>query len=155
MAGTDWDQRFLGLAKHVARWSKDPNARIGAVIVDANRRVISTGYNGLPTKVADSLTRLKDAKTKNEMVVHAETNAIIEAGKLAAGSTIYVYGKPTCSKCAGAIIQAGIKRIVAPPPKKNTTSKWDRSGMASKRMFAEAGVEFVSGHGFSKDTRTP
>jgi dCMP deaminase len=43
-----WDLRFLTLAKTVSTWSKDPSTKVGAVIVDKNRRVVSLGYNGFP-----------------------------------------------------------------------------------------------------------
>ena len=32
-------------------------------------------------------------------------------GARGAGSTLYVWGKPICARCAGPIIQAGVKRI--------------------------------------------
>src|ERR1051326_2813900 len=52
-----WDRRFLELAKHVSSWSKDPSTKVGAVIVDANRRVVATGYNGFPRGVEDTPER--------------------------------------------------------------------------------------------------
>jgi len=27
-----WDQRFCELAKYISKWSKDPNAKVGAVL---------------------------------------------------------------------------------------------------------------------------
>lgn len=50
---TNWPQRFLELAQLVASWSKDPSTQVGAVIVDANRRVVSLGYNGPPRGTSD------------------------------------------------------------------------------------------------------
>jgi len=38
-----WDQRFIELAKHVSEWSKDPNAKVGAVVVSDSGGPISLG----------------------------------------------------------------------------------------------------------------
>ena len=45
-----WNQRFIELAEHVATWSKDPSTKVGAVIVDFDKRIISIGFNGYPKK---------------------------------------------------------------------------------------------------------
>ena len=43
-----WADKFIGLAQHVATWSKDPSTQVGAVLVDRRMRVIGMGYNGFP-----------------------------------------------------------------------------------------------------------
>jgi dCMP deaminase len=110
-----WDRNYLGLAEHVSKWSKDPSSQVGAVIVK-NNRVVAVGFNGFPAEVEDKQEWLGNRKVKYEMVVHAEVNALIVAGQRAEGATIYVYGRPVCSSCAGAIIQAGIARVVSKAP---------------------------------------
>ncbi|MDO0881007.1 deaminase [Xanthomonas campestris pv. campestris] len=82
---------------------------------------------------------MTDKDVKLELVVHAEVNAIIAAGVRAEGSTIYVWGKPICARCAGPIIQAGIKRVVALAPGESE-SHWDKSGKTARDMFIEAGI---------------
>jgi dCMP deaminase len=89
--------------------------------------------------VEDSGERLENQDVKLEFVVHAEINAIIAAGERANGATIYVWGKPICARCAGPIIQAGIKRVVALAPG-DSDSKWDISGKTAQQMFKEAGI---------------
>jgi dCMP deaminase len=135
-----WDKRFVELAKYVAQWSKDPNAKVGAVVFSRKGGSISIGYNGFPMGVEDSVERLSDKDVKLELVVHAEINALIAAGSRAAGSTVYVWGKPVCARCAGPIIQAGVKRVVAEAPG-TSSSRWDASGIAAHEMFEEAGIE--------------
>ena len=54
-----WNRRFLDLAIFISNWSKDPSSKVGAVIVDSNRRVIATGYNGLARNVHDDSERLE------------------------------------------------------------------------------------------------
>ena len=104
MSNIKWDQRYLEMAELVASWSKDPKAHVGAVIVRDNR-VVATGFNGFPAEVEDLVERLDDQTKKLEMIVHAEQNALIVAGKSAEGATIYVHGKPVCATCAGAFVR--------------------------------------------------
>lgn len=142
MALNKWDERFLEVAKLAATWSKDPNARVGAVLVDAQGQVAGIGYNGFPVRVEDSAERLEDQETKLEMVVHAEENAILGAGQRARGSTLYVAGKPICARCAGGIIQSGVVRVVAEQPGADESSKWNRTGRIAVEMMTEARVIF-------------
>lgn len=134
-----WDVRFCELARYIAEWSKDPNSKVGAVVFSKKGGNISIGYNGFPIGVEDSADRLTDKAVKLELVVHAEVNALIAAGGRTEGSTLYVWGKPICSRCAGPIIQAGVKRVVALAPGE-TDSHWDNSGKTARDMFLEAGI---------------
>lgn len=143
MALTSWDHRFLDLARHVSGWSKDPNAKIGAIITDGHGTFAAIGYNGFPKGIEDSAERLGNKELKNTMVVHAEENAVLMAGIRALGGTIYVTGKPICPRCAGVIIQSGLKRVIAQMPKSGTDSHWDEVGFIAIDMLKEAGVEVV------------
>jgi dCMP deaminase len=80
---------------------------------------------------------------KYEMVVHAEVNAVLIAGRSTADGTIYVHGAPICPRCAGVLIQSGIKRAVATAPRSGTCIKWDKDGLISLDMFKEANITFV------------
>ena len=142
MALDKWDTRFLQVAKLAAAWSKDPNAQVGAVIVDSQGQIAGVGYNGFPKRVEDTAERLSNKKVKNEMIVHAEENTVIGAGIRARGGTIYVVGKPVCPRCAGTIIQAGLKCVVAERPAGDTDSHWDDVGKIAVGMIDEAKVEF-------------
>ncbi len=137
-----WDQRFCELAKYVADWSKDEDAKVGAVVFSKKGGEISVGYNGFPMGVEDSAERLQDKVMKLELIVHAEVNALIAAGARSAGATLYVWGKPICARCAGPIIQSGVKRIVALSPESvPEDSKWHKTGKYALEMFIEAGIE--------------
>jgi dCMP deaminase len=130
------------MAKFVSEWSKDPNAKVGAVVFSKRGGDVSIGYNGFPMGVEDSAERLEDQEMKLELVVHAEQNALIAAGSRTVGSTLYVWGKPICARCAGSIIQAGVKRVVAlNPDSVPKESKWHKTGKVSHQIFLEAGVE--------------
>lgn len=137
-----WDKRFCELSKFVADWSKDPSAKVGAVVVSKRGGAAGLGYNGFPVGVEDSAERLQNKEVKLDMVIHAEQNALINAGYKTEGSTIYVWGKPICSRCAGLIIQAGVKRVMALCPDATpATSKWHATGKRAIEMFTEAGIE--------------
>lgn len=137
-----WDERRLELARLVATWSKDPKAQVGAVIADHQGRVIALGYNGFAGGIEDSTKRLAKKKQKNEMIVHAEVNAVLIAGQSAKDGTLYVVGKPVCSRCAGVVIQSGILRVVAEKPV-DRKSDWYKPGLHAIQMFEEAGIKFV------------
>ena len=59
-----WDANFLTLANTVSMFSKDPSTKVGAVIVDDDKRVISIGYNGFPKGIKDD-QRLENRELKN------------------------------------------------------------------------------------------
>jgi deoxycytidylate deaminase len=103
-----------------------------------------TRIQWLPSRVEDDIEKLQDGNLKNEMIVHAEQNALLCSGSRARGGTLYVYGKPVCPRCAVVIIQAGIKRVagIKPDPVNNPDSDTHKSGQISLKMFREADVLF-------------
>ena len=136
-----WDEYFMSVALLASMRSKDPNTQVGACIVGEDKRIISTGYNGFPRGCSDDeFPWNRDGEeTKYPYVVHAELNAILNAGgRNLNGSKLYVALFP-CNECAKAIIQAGIKEVVYLSDKYDGTP----SVLASKRMLRAAGVKLV------------
>ena len=136
-----WDEYFMSVALLASMRSKDPNTQVGACIVGEDKRIISTGYNGFPCGCSDDEFPWdrEGEETKYPYVVHAELNAILNAGgRNLNGSKLYVALFP-CNECAKAIIQAGIKTVVYLSDKYDGTP----SVLASKRMLRAAGVELV------------
>lgn len=136
---TNWDDRFLQLARHIGGWSKDPRRKVGAVIVDAKRRLVSAGYNGLPRGVADDPVILEDRETKLRTVIHAEQNALMFAGRDPAGCAVYIWPYPPCAACSSLLIQAGIVRVVSPLPT-NEESRWWGEFALGRALLEQAGV---------------
>lgn len=138
-----WDRRFLELAKQVSTWSKDPSTQVGAVLVK-DRKVVGMGYNGFPRGVTDSEERLNNREIKYPMVVHAEVNAILQAGHAAKGSTLYVYPSfmlpPMCADCCGVAIQAGVSQVVGYKPDEEDprVKRWADSISLAATMWEEA-----------------
>ncbi|HUH39361.1 MAG TPA: dCMP deaminase family protein [Castellaniella sp.] len=140
---TKWDKRFLDLARHVATWSRDPSTQVGCVIVNPRRQIVSTGFNGFPVGVDDDPARYADRPTKYLMILHAEQNAVLQAGGDVRGGTAYVT-HPPCSQCAAVLIQAGIVRIVTVRPDAGMADRFRDSFEAAEVMLREAGVEAVA-----------
>lgn len=133
-----WDKRFMQLTYCVRGWSKDSRP-VGVVLVDADRRVISTGYNGFPKGIADSAARLACKEVKRDLMIHAEVNALLNAVSDTTGSTLYATRFP-CHECAKLIIQKGISRIVSKAPELEHEA-WGSSHKLALDLFAEANIE--------------
>ncbi|WP_146993157.1 deoxycytidylate deaminase [Bradyrhizobium macuxiense] len=115
---TDWDSRFLSLAIHIGSWSKDRSKGVGCVIVGRRNTVVSTGFNGFPRGVDDSLPERHARPSKYQWTEHAERNAIYNAaggGGAVEGCRLYTQRYP-CAECARGIVQAGIAEVICPPP---------------------------------------
>jgi len=94
------DRKFMEIALDLAtKGHTSPNPRVGCVIVK-NGKIVGKGYH------------------KRAGMKHAEIEALLDAGKDANGSTMYVtlepcnhYGRtPPCTK---AILKAGVKKVIA------------------------------------------
>ena len=138
-----WDVRYLGIAKEVATWSKDPSSKIGAVAVGAKGEILSTGYNGFPRHMRDEDQRYENREYKYAHIVHAEENCIYNAcrnGVSLLGASMYVHGLPCCSNCAKGIIQVGINRVIMNGDPFN--ERWRKSVELTIAMFNEAKVSY-------------
>lgn len=134
-----WILRYLQLAEHIATWSKDPSTKVGAVIIAPNNVPISFGFNGFPRGFEDSDERYIDKEFKHRHVIHAETNAILNARGSVEGCSIFVT-HPPCQHCAGSIAQSGIARVYAIEPDEAFRERWDMD--ATLQVFNETNVEF-------------
>jgi dCMP deaminase len=72
-----WDTYFQDIARAVAQRSSCPRAQVGAVVVNEQRRIVATGYNGARAGHDNCLEVgcfLVDNHCKR--AIHAEVNAI-------------------------------------------------------------------------------
>jgi dCMP deaminase len=102
-------KNFMDLAKTVAQNSKDPSSKVGCVIVDEDKRLVSTGYNGMVAG-CDEDHMTWDRPMKYHLVIHAEANALLYARRNLKGCIAYITHSP-CESCLKLLLQAGIKRI--------------------------------------------
>ena len=107
----EWDEYFMNIAEAVAAKSKDPSSKMGCVIVDKNKRVVSLGYNGMVQGSDESKMTLSERPMKYYFAIHSEMNAILFAHQDLTGCTIY-NRVATCENCLKYCLQAGIKRFV-------------------------------------------
>ena len=138
---TNWDKRFLKLAKHISEWSKDPSTKVGCVVVGPDRELRSTGFNGLPRGIEDNEERLNNREIKYPLICHAEENAIMHAARIGIslkGCTAYVTWPP-CTRCARSLIQAGVSTIVY-PENIEIPERWMDDFNLSLNMLKEAKI---------------
>ncbi len=121
-----WDEYFMSLAQVVKTRGNCIRQKVGAV-VEKDRRIIATGYNGTPQGIPNCFEggcdrcraredgQLERGQDKDKCVcIHAEQNAIIQSayhGISTKDAEMYTTLSP-CSQCAKVIINAGIRRIV-------------------------------------------
>ena len=108
----------MKVAETYASLSSARRLQVGAIVVKDNR-VISIGYNGMPSgwdnncenELHQPVGRV-NLVTKPE-VLHAETNAIAKlarSNESGLGATMFVTHAP-CLDCAKLIYQAGISKV--------------------------------------------
>jgi dCMP deaminase len=114
-----WDIYWMNIVNDVAMRSTCLRRQIGALVVK-NDVIVSTGYNGAPKGFPhcldvecrrDKLNIASGERHEECVGVHAEQNALLQAGRDAEGATLYVNAFP-CKICAKLIINAGITRVV-------------------------------------------
>ena len=141
-----WDEYFMGIALLAGLRSKDPGTQVGACIVSQKNKILSIGYNGMPTGCSDDempwdRENENPLQTKYMYVCHAELNAILNhasgTGSLK-GARIYTTLFP-CNECAKALIQSGISQVIYYEDKYADSD----SVIASKRMFDMVGIRYT------------
>ena len=130
------DEYYLGIALAVARRSTCLRRQYGAVIVKGDN-IIATGYNGSARGESNCCDMGECWRQANNIphgqmyekcvAVHAEDNAISQAGREAIGATLYLAGledgKPIkaepCLMCERKIRNARIKEVVVDADRSN------------------------------------
>ena len=143
-----WDVYFLEIARAVSSRSTCLRRQVGAIVV-RDKRILTTGYNGAPTR----LQHCSQAGCMREQLgvpsgerhdlcrgLHAEQNALVQAALHGIGvqeATLYCTSAP-CLICAKMLINAGVRRVVF------ADSYPDE---LARRLLEEAGVDLVKGGG--------
>jgi len=114
-----FQQLYITIASTVATMSTARRLQVGAIVVKDDR-VISMGYNGMPSgwdnNCEDEICwpngEIKFLTTKPE-VLHAETNAIAKlarSNESGLGATMFITHSP-CLDCAKLVYQSGINTV--------------------------------------------
>lgn len=135
-----WDEYFMGIAVFTSLRSKDPNSKVGAVIVNERNHIVATGYNGFVAGIDEQKFRWEREgdwlETKYPYVVHAEANAILNSTTNdLRGCRIFATLFP-CNECAKHIAQKKIAEVVYLSDK----YRGEDFHEASERIFAAAGI---------------
>lgn len=139
-----WDKRFLLLAEHISKWSKDPSTQVGAVLVNDQRVVVGMGFNGFPRNIYDDPEIYQDRGEKYKYIVHAEMNAIANASGSINGTTVYTWPFMPCSDCAKHLIQFGIQRVVSIKETQEQYQRWRDSFSLTMKLFNESNTKVVT-----------
>jgi len=136
-----WDDYFMMITDDVASRSTCIRRQVGAIIVK-NKRILTTGYNGVPTGISHCTEKTclrmihnVPSGERHELCrgLHAEQNAIIQAashGVSIEGAVIYITCQP-CSICTKMLINSGITKFIYRDP---------YSDSLAEDMMKEAGI---------------
>jgi len=143
-ARPSWEEYFIQIAHLVATRSTCLRRKVGAILVK-DKRILSTGYNGPPRKLAHCAEvgclrdELKIPSGERQEIcrgLHAEQNAIIQAalyGISIKGAILYCTHQP-CITCAKMLINAGIKKVIF---------QGKYPDFLAREMLEEAGIELI------------
>jgi dCMP deaminase len=123
----------MAMAHSLAKRSYDPRLQVGCVIAsNDNRRIIALGYNGNARKLANEPDSLEPGQSG---FVHAEVNALINAGQPVYSGNVYLTHSP-CLACAKALINAGVQVIWYAEPYRDTRPlEWlEMAGVRVQRL---------------------
>jgi len=144
MTRPSWDKYFMKIAQEVATRSTCLRRHVGCVLV-MDKRILATGYNGVPSGIEHCEIRgcVREEKNipsgeRHELCrgLHAEMNALLQGARYGIkvdGASLYSTTFP-CSMCAKMLINAGIRQVVCSS---------DYPDELSKEMLQEAGIEIV------------
>lgn len=113
----NWDEYFMLQAMLASYKSKDPNTKVGCVIVDEHHHQISMGYNGTIAGIDETLIPWGNNREvplehqKYGYVIHGEANAVSHAKGNLAGARVYVTLFP-CNECAKLLASHRVKEII-------------------------------------------
>lgn len=125
-----WDEYGLAGAQWAATRADCTRRQVGALIMDAEHRVIATGYNGYPAGQGGCAStsacprgRFTHAEIAQDsayvgvvhpcQAIHAEENAILYARRDLRGCTMYVTDSP-CPNCLRLLAGTGVSQVIYP-----------------------------------------
>lgn len=112
-----WDQYFDVIAKAISARATCPRANVGAVLVDKDNRIVSSGYNGAPSQAPSCFdVTCRVEKSHCQTAIHAEINAVVFGDReRVRGSRLYLYSSrgdiSPCNECQKVLTAAGVTWI--------------------------------------------
>lgn len=123
---------FLDEARAQASKSKELHTKVGAIILDPEYGIATSGWNGFARGINDDIPERWERPEKYNWMIHAEMNAMSNAarrGRALMDCELLIFNNILCSRCAGPMLQAGIRAFYVPEP--------DFTNDAHKRLMDE------------------
>lgn len=142
--------KLLSLAyDYASKYSTDKSTQNGAIIIDENNlydkdgnfNILMFGCNHFPDGVIESPERW-ERPLKYSFVEHAERDVIYKCSKngIKTDKLTMVVCWASCADCARAIIESGIKNVIAHKLPEHDNPQWKESINIGDQMFKESGV---------------
>lgn len=136
--------------------SPDPSTQNGAILYDFNGVELGRGCNEFPWGV--NPVHWNDREAKYPRVVHAETAAILDAGRRGNSTvgTVLVCPWAACSNCAKHIAYAGVSVLYRHPQITDgvfSNGRWHDECVLGDEIMREAGITIVEFPVVSTDVR--
>ena len=132
------DSYYLAMLPLIASRATCPRRQVAAILVDECGKLVSIGYNGVPTGLPHCIDTpcagAGDASgdTSRCIAIHAEVNAMLQAqASRRRPHTLFCSTTP-CFNCAKMLIAEGVRRVVA------LSAYADERGLA---LLSQAGVQ--------------
>lgn len=113
------DEYWLAMVPLVAARGTCPRRQVGAILTDADGKLVATGYNGNPPGASHCIdspcpgSPALNGKREDCEVLHAELNALLQAVDSRRKPVTLYCGLTPCFPCAKALLTAGIRRVIA------------------------------------------
>ena len=140
-------QLYLDIAQAIAQRATCARRRVGCVLTDFRGRILSTGYNGVPSGWKHCIDHpckgagLPSGKGLDQCeAIHAEQNALLNCPDVNAIHTAYVTDSP-CVHCVKLLLNTSCQFIyfVREYPHAEAKELWERDG--SRRWIQATGRE--------------
>tara|TARA_R110000751_G_scaffold25838_1_gene69690 strand:+ start:130 stop:540 length:411 start_codon:yes stop_codon:yes gene_type:complete len=105
-----WEQYALDIAQTASSRSEDRYVKVGACALNAQRMIVSVGYNGLASGKEVSYDFWRNRDHRRKFMIHAEVNclSLFKKGEAEMLATTLL----PCSSCATLIASYGISKVV-------------------------------------------
>ena len=100
--------KYLDRLKQIQSLSNDPYTKVACILLDDSLDIVGIGYNDKP-KMWVQKYPYEDRELKNKYIIHAEINAVIDAGSNKACVAIVTLFP--CTHCMKALLAKGITTL--------------------------------------------
>lgn len=114
------DHYFLRLARVTSSRGTCPRRQVGCILVDSHRRVLATGYNGVPrglphcshgSQDCGGAACISGTGLDECIATHAEANALLQCSDVERIHTCYSTTSP-CIQCVKLLLNTSCTRIL-------------------------------------------